>query len=252
MEENGRLKLDDRASMKLKECRRFMISGLERIIQIADEKGQTGPSDALVYRKSFTSEHDLAYTINISKRKEGNGDIYRMALERYKKGNPPRMDKNDTMIEFRKDGNIISDFNCESNDYIELSMMSVSDAYSREFKKGPFSERHPWTYNGVKLGVGSAVAGTSIYIIGLINSWLSQPNLIYGYGMTMKQAEAAGVAYPTFYALSAVFGLFALGGTYAIKSGMRGFLEHSIGLNETNVGSAEDRASAEAKRKVGN
>ncbi len=165
MKIDGRLKFDNQASTKVQECGNSIISGLEAIIRIVDKKGKNSPSGTLVYRKSFTQD-DLAYTINISKRRERKGYIYRMDLERYKRyknGDLPRMDKSYTSIEFRKDRNVISDFDCKSNDDIESSMTSVGDAYFREFRRGSFSERHPWAYGGVEVGLGSALFGPFIY-----------------------------------------------------------------------------------------
>ena len=89
-------------------------------------------------------------------------------------------------------------------------------------KNSPIYEsKHPSLKNALKiLGGGGGSVGLATYM-GLMYNAAMNPNAIYGYGMTMQQAEASGVLYPTLAFVGVMGSLFVLGGAYLAKSGIK-------------------------------
>ncbi len=225
------MKLDKTLESKFRgDDRRFMLGELERITQLVERKGVEDLAGVKIYQKTFSPEHESdKYTISISKKADENGNVYSMNLEHSSKDDPTHTRKTNTSIKFRQNGNIISHLEYEPSNRIDPRLLSVDDAYSREFEGGPFKERRHVAYNALKTTIGAAVAISSLYTVDCLYTLLSQPKASFGYGMTVQQAETAGVAYPMFAFLSLVFGTFALVGVDTMYNGIKGFLKRIPG-----------------------
>lgn len=68
---------------------------------------------------------------------------------------------------------------------------------------------------------GAGLVSTLGYL--LMNAYmeLNDPNASFGYRMTNGQAEAVGILYPAFAAVTFVGGLFILFGAYVLKDGLK-------------------------------
>ena len=83
-----------------------------------------------------------------------------------------------------------------------------------------FFDRHPKLSYALETLGGGSITGGFGYMIANAYVSLTDPNAIYGYGMTVGQAEANGIAYPTIAFVTLFGGMFMLGGAYMFKSGI--------------------------------